>query len=464
MAYALTPAVETPAGDHVSLTTAEKRADAGKPAEVTGEVQDQRLENVGAAVRPNFGVGLRLVPEDASAGDIVTLRMSRPNTGVDGFGRTRDGRTLRLGGVPVPIVREKVRAAAEAEFVKSEDGKVFALDKEGLYVRDGGVLVPIGEDPDNQGKRFVRLAEDSGVKGPSATASVPGVYLRVDEGDETRLVEDQKVSFANGESVRIEPRLLRQAWHENHIKFRVPDNASTGVVSVECEQLAGQPLLRVAQPPVARIAARMTPGSPQVLFDSRRSSDGKAKIVSRRWTIEGLRGAHSDRVTAELPPRPDDYAVGLTVTDAEGQADTAWLHILRLPADLMRFEDGRSAHPEAMQRAREDLLGVVSRDAPAAVEFDAVPGSAGSSRPGLALKGAEAVRDSLLHAKANSPVDPDLTVRTLAYDRACPFEAGEGAAGGVDIVTLSGGVQVVPPQVCAPDRVRIARGWPPTSP
>jgi MFS family permease len=464
MAYALTPAVETPAGDHVSLTTAEKRAEAAKPAKAAGGGEDQRLENVGAAVRPDFGVGLRLVPEDASAGDIVTLRMSRPNAHVEGFGRAREGRTLRLGGVPVPIVREKVHAAEEAEFVKTADGKILALDKEGVYVRGSGGLVPLADDPDSASRRFVKLADDSGVREPSVGGANPGVYLEVEAKDETRLAEDQQVRFAKGDPVLVEPRLLRQAWHESHIKFRVPENASTGVVSVECEQLAGQPLLRVAQPPVARIAARMTPGSPRVVFDSSRSSGGRGKIVSRRWTIEGLRGAHSDRVAADLPLRPDDYAIGLTVSNAEGQSDTAWLHILRLPADLMRFEDGRSSHPDAMQRAREDLLGVVSRDSPVAVEFDAVPTGAGSFGPGLALRGAEAMRESLLHAKTDSPVDPDLTVRTLAYDRACPFEEGEGAAGGVDIATLSGGVQVVPPRVCPPDRVRIAHGWPPSQP
>jgi catechol 2,3-dioxygenase-like lactoylglutathione lyase family enzyme len=387
--------------------------------------------------------------------------MSSPNTNVKGFGQAREGRTLRLGGVPVSILRESVHSAGEAEFVKTTEGKVLALDKEGVYVRnsDDGI-VPLDKDPTNRGKRFVRLGDYSGVEEPRIKGKYPGVYLEVEKGY-ARLAEGQKVRFAKGDPVLIELRLLRQAWHENHIKFRVPDNASTGVVSVECEQLAGQPLLRVARPPVARIAVRMTPGSPHVVFDSHRSSDGNRRIVSRRWTIEGLRRAHGDQIVADMPARPDDYAVGLTVTDAKGQADTAWLHVLRLPANLMRFEEGRSEHPKAMQRARGDLLGVVSRDSPVAVEFDAVVDGESPPGAGLILKGAEAMRDSLLQAKTGSPVDPDLTVRTLAYDRACPFQAGEGSGGGVDIVALSGGVQVAPPRLCPPDRVRIAHGWPP---
>ncbi len=241
MAYALTPAVETPAGDHVSLTTGEERAEAAKQpkAKAEGTGTDQRLENVGVAVRPNFGLGLRLVPEDASAGDVVTLRMSKPNREVEGFGKTREGRTLRLGGVPVPILREKVRFAKESEFVKTEEGKILPLDKSGLYVRGSDGLVPIDQGPDNPRARFVRLAVNSGVKGPAVDGPHPGVYLEVDGEDQTRLAEDQEVSYANGDSALIEPRLLRQAWHEDHIKFRVPDNASSGVVTVECEQAGG---------------------------------------------------------------------------------------------------------------------------------------------------------------------------------------------------------------------------------
>lgn len=457
MAYALTPAVETPAGDHVSLTSGERRHRASAAALATG---DRRLENVGAAVSPNFGAGLRLVPEDASAGDIVTLRMSHANATVGGFGAVREGRTLRLGGVPAPIVREKARDAEEAEFVKTKDGKIVALDKAGIYVPGDGGLVPIADHPDAAGRRFVRLADDSGVVPNRLEGPNPGTYLELDPEDETKLTEGQEVDLAGGGEATLEVRLLRQAWHENHIKFRVPENASTGVISVECEQLAGQPLLRVAKPPVARITVRMSPGSPRAVLDSRRSGDGNAEIVSRRWTVEGLRGAHARHIALSLPTRSEDYAVELTVTDAEGQTDSARLHILRLPAGLMRFDNGRSRHPEKMQRIRADLLNLIDADHPASLEFDAVPARVGSASADVALAGAKAVRDSLLTSKVDQPVDSDLTVRTLAYERPCPFHDGEGTRGGIDVIALSGGVEVVPPHLCPPRRAAVAHGLP----
>jgi MFS family permease len=457
MAYALTPAVETPAGDHVSLTEGEQRAETATITKSTGEKQDQRLENVGAAVRPNFGIGLRLVPENVSAGDIVTLRMSRPDEDIEGFGVKREGHTLRLGGVPVPIVREKVRRAADAEFVKTADGKILALDKEGVYKQGAEGFVPLDEEVKKGKAEYVRLADDSGASKSDDGGEGQDLYLEV-APDHKTLTEDQEVRLGPGDPVGVEPRLLRQAWHENHIKFRVPDNASSGVVSVECEQLAGQPLLRVARPPVARIAVRMSPGSPGVVLDSKRSRGGSGEIVSRWWTVEGLRSGSGDRIAAEFPSRPDDdYVVGLTVTDSTGQTDSASFRVLRVPAKLMRFRENISLDPETMKLARSTLFDGVQRDAPSALEFDGAP-SVSSVGAGQTLKGEEELRDSLLFGGSTSPVDPELMVRTLAYDRSCPLHDGENIQGGVDVVMLSSGVQVVPPLGCRPGRVRIERG------
>jgi hypothetical protein len=466
MAYALTPAVETPAGDHVSLTAGEERQ-SGKSAKAKNSSHDQRLENVGAAVRPNFGLGLRLIPEDASAGDVVTLRMSSPNEDVEGFGHKRKGRTLRLGGVPVAIFRETVGDAEESEFVKTDKGKVLALDKEGVYVKTDAGMVPLAGAPHGPHGRFVKLGDDSGVsaivlegedsKGHHKERLDGYLEIVKRKGDE-QLKSGQTLKFASGESARVEPRLLRQAWHENHIKFRVPENASTGVVSVECEQLAGQPLLRVARPPVARISVRMSPGSPGVVFDSKRSRGGNGEIVSRWWTVEGLRSGSGDRIAAEFPPRPDDdYVVGLTVTDSTGQTDSASFRVLRMPAKMMRFRENNSLDPEPMKLARSTLFDGVQRNAPSALEFDGAP-DASSVGAGQTLKGEEELRDSLLFGGSTSPVDLELMVRTLAYDRSCPLHDGENVQGGVDVVMLSSGVQVIPPLGCRPGRVRIERG------
>lgn len=251
MAVALTPAVETPTGRAIDL-----HADAGEEESAAdGAERLPRLENSGPAVRPTFGRGIGLDLESATANDVVSLSLSEPaesSDGTRGFGRARKGKTLRVGGVEAPIHKEVTARAHRAEFVKLEGGKILPLDKEGVHIRDGG-------------KPFVRLDRRSGVtrslqkdKGENPK-DADGIYLQLtspadDQGKKAgadpgphELASEQEVEFRNDKSRTLQTRLFRQAWYEDRIKFKVPKDAPSGVVTVECEQLAGQSLLQLSE-------------------------------------------------------------------------------------------------------------------------------------------------------------------------------------------------------------------------
>lgn len=458
MSYALTPVVETPAGDNVSLTVAEKR---GEEKEEATASQTRRLEDVGPAVQPNFGRGLRLFPENASPGDEVTLKMAAPNDEVDGFGASRQGRTLRLGGVPVDIVKEETLDPREGEYVETKDGRALNLAKGTLYVKDEGQYVEYDGEPDLlNDDLFVRLTDES-VVAVDDKGLAEDNYLLLEAGEDeppqlaSRGGTLPEVTMDDGTDQVLETRLLRQAWHENHISFQVPDHATTGAVTVECNQLAGQPLLRVARPPQPSISVQIVPGSRKVVFDSSHSTDNN-RIVSRQWWVEGIDQGKDARISESLPPQAQSYAVKLKVTDAEGQSETAELHMLRLQARFVSFkEDFR-----LLKQAKAELRRAAAVD-PAAIEFEMRPGDLlKDPDPDETIGRAEKVRRFLLATNDESAAPAAeaerLTVKTLAFGASCPAER-ESEIGRLDVIVLGEGVRVVPPDECPVVRLSTAR-------
>jgi hypothetical protein len=464
MSYALTPAVETPAGDHVSLTVAEKRESLERKAP-----QKRRLEDVGAAIQPNFGAGLRLKPENVSPGEVVTLKMAAPNEHdeVEGFGSSRQGRTLRLGGVPVDILKEEADSGFEAEYVETSNGHALNLVKDTLYTRQYEGWVEAHEQAELEGETpFVRLADESamelnerGQKGdnylPLNGAEEGPPRLDLPEG------RSPEVTLDDGSKVILKTRLLRQAWHEDRVKFRVPENASTGAITVECRQLAGQPLLRVAQPPRANIAVEIVPGSRRVIFDSGRSS-GKDKIVSRQWWVEGVDRGRNERMAISLPPRPQIYTIRLTVTDSEGQTGTSHVRLLRLHGSLFSFDKRRRVKLDDLRAARAELRQATAVEPAAAIEFGMRPGDlADPPNPARTIDRAEEGRRYLLKDRlaqpSSQPANPDgLVIRTMAFGGTCPAER-DSEVGRLDVVVLGQGARMVPPEDCPVVRLNTAR-------
>jgi hypothetical protein len=466
MSYALTPAVETPAGDHVSLTVAEKRGNLAAEKKVP---QKRRLEDLGPAVQPNFGAGLHLVPENASPGDVVTLKMAKldEHAGSIGFGASRQGRTVRLGGAPVEFVKEEAGNAFEAEYVETDNGRALKLRKDTLYTRQAGEWKEARREAELEGEpAFVRLADDSAVELNEREEEGDGyIPLKsLDEGPPALEMSEAgppEVTLEDGSSPALKSRLLRQAWHEDEISFRVPDHGVTGAVTVECDQLSGQPLLRVARPPRPSIAVRIKGASRHVVFDSKLSK-GRASIVSRHWWVEGIdRGEHK-RIAINLPPRLESYSVRLDVTDSEGQTGTTQVHLLRLPAHLVAFDGHRARHPKVLKKARAELRQATAVEPAAAIELDMRPADRSRSpNPERAINQAKRIRRYLLRSRpaqsSSQPADPDgLVVRAVAFGGSCPAERAS-KVGRLDVLVLGRGGQAIPPERCPAVRLSTVR-------
>jgi len=470
MAYALTPDVETPAGESVSLNPAEERSQGREESATAGGASsgspaaaglDTRLESPGPAVRPNFGSGLTLVPETASPGQEVELRLSIPNEDLEvpGFGPRPEGHTLRVGGVPVSVLRTGTRQGYDAEYVKTTDGRVLSLDKRGVYRLDEEEPELLFEK-DHKGRRFVKL-EDSTIE--SVHGGLPGhpEFLRIVGNEHSvRLAGRPEVKLVGSdEFVPLEPHFLRQAWEEDRIRFRVPQNASTNVVSLDCGQLASQPLLRIDRPPTARIAVHMLAGSRKIRFDSRRSSD-HGVIVSQRWTIGGLPPGKAAQISRSLPPRIAPYRVRLSVTGADGGTDTAELRLLRLPASHFRFGDAKPEHQKLVKRIRKAVVRQASEEPPANIEIDGDADDVGSRSFNLKLSWERAlnVRRALVKTHRGSTVSsstPPVPVKTRGFGESCPVQEGGGRSRQnrrVEIFVLGAGTRVIFPRRCHPGR------------
>lgn len=266
-------------------------------------------------------------------------------------------------------------------------------------------------------------------------------------------------------------------WEEDRIKFEVPEGARSGVVWLECTQLAGQPHLTVPRKPAGRIAVQMQTGSRRVVFDSSLSSDDRDKSdeLRRTWTVAGLRRGHAVSVGADLPPRLTPYRITLKLTDSEDQTDKVDLQLLRLPQ--ARFPFG-APEPENTKPAKR-VLGALRRvlDGPAredlaAIEIDGHADSVDTDRFNFALSLARArwIRSHLfaLHndedaggagSKAllvNEDDDPvPLIIR--AFGESCPIVRKLGPQQinrRVEVFLLGHGVSVATPKGCRAGRLR----------
>lgn len=474
MAYELTPAVETPAAGAVSLTVPEKRSKAiekaegnrrKKEAEEHAPGLDQRLQSPGPAVRPNFGSGLRLVPEVVSPGAKVELRLSSPNRKVGGFGSRPGDRMLRLNGVPVKVERETTSHADDAEYVETVDGQLLALDGKGVYRRRDHKpeLLPQGEH--YEGPRYVKLS-DSLVKRvddeSNGLASGYSRFLAINgDGKRTELDQQYEVILVGStKPVLLEKGFQRQSWHQGAITFKVPRHAKSGVITVDCSQLAGSPLLRVAMPPVARIVARMRGGSKRVVLDGRRSRDADGRQLTERWKLAKRSLGRHRQVALTLRPRMRPYRVRLTVTDPDGASSNAELLLLRLPESFFEFGKAtlaqRRKQTKRLERAHTSLETFVRSHPPSSIELDGNADDVGSApfNVTLSLERAKQVRRALLaprvHASSAVPIRTTPVI-LRGFGETCPIIRAPGrqpANRRVDIFVLEPGDKVIEPKAC----------------
>jgi hypothetical protein len=511
MAYALTPDVETPTGERVSLAVAEKAegggegdesgrkgggAEEAKPSEgapkKTGGVSSEedekkekeqeedekkkeeeeefvadghRLGNAGPAVRPNFGAGLKIVPAAAEPGDVVELRMSVSNPEVEGFKSMPSGYALRLNGVRLAVLRVPALGSDRAEYVKTVGGKVLRLD---WYT-----------DTEAAQGGFVRLEEESATEVtdgyPELPMSLrlrgPGKLAPLSRSKEGEIPPN--VTLPSGEVEDLQYTLLRRAWSPSRIKFRVPDNATTGVVSVECGQLAGQPVLTVVNPPIARVSVKMRPGSERITFDSSHSVEEGEGDISRHWTIAGRNMGGEPEVAAALPARLTPYLVSLTMTDSRGLSDTVELRVLRLPYSHFPFGSKEPvSRKRDVRRVRKALSAAVDEEKPVAIELDGHADAVGADKEnlGLSLERAERLRELVFTTSEASGEeeaeddDPRLVNRgtnvpmiVRAFGESCPIirtTGPEAVNRRVEVFLLGPGATVGAGRGCHSDRIK----------
>jgi outer membrane protein OmpA-like peptidoglycan-associated protein/MFS family permease len=508
MAYALTPAVETPTGEKVSLSVAQEPggsegelapaasspsvassegdagagggesgggageegdggAESGENDEAAedmeageGESGGDRLQSAGPAVRPNFGAGLKLSPAIAEPGDVVQLRMSAPNPDVGGFGKGPAGYNLRLNGVRLAVLRVPARQPQRAEYVKTVGNRVLPLDgyfktaSEGEFVRVDPKAIHNVTDVDANRGGFTLKLDSDGRLAP----------LHVGNADSHKR-KPPTVTLPNGTTEDLRYVLLRRAWSPTRIKFRVPDNAVSGIVSVECGQLAGQPVLTVVHPPVARVTVRMRPDSDRVVFDSGHSADEGEGTLERHWTIAGRHMGHKPHVSVVLPPRLSPYSASLTIDDSvDGLSDTVQLRVLRLPASRFPFGSDEPGSEPDVQRVREALRTAIEEKRPAAIELDGHADSVGGDRPNahLSYERAERLRELLFKAEEDDSVPlvnggSPVPMVIRAFGESCPIVDAPGPQAinrRVEVFLLGPGATVASGDGCHADRTK----------
>jgi hypothetical protein len=451
------------------------------------EAHDTRLEDVGPAVRPNFGTGLRVEPETVSPGAEATLWLSSENPNVEGFGPARAARNLRLGGKLVDIAKEGSGTAERAEYIELKNHRLIALAKDEPYVYEDNEYVLAREADEPTDEPYVRLedpavlsVEDEGDAKPDAK---PPFYVRVVEDPKgakgrkgVKVASATSVSLAGGrleghlwESERAVPlkgaRLLRQAWHTDHIRFHVPDDARSGAVTVECSQLAGAPLLRVSHKPTARLDVRVGASSPRVSFDSTRSSDeDKGEKLKRRWKVDGVREGHGKKLPSWMPPEPTLHTIELTVVDRDGNSDTARLLLLRLPTRGDDVVAGATAK-QAVAEARKAIEKAVAAERPKQIELDGYTDARGPAEGNLAtaLDEAAKVRRKLLPEPSEYPTgERAIPVAELSHGERCRIGSG-AVSRHVDVFVLNEDVIVKLAKGCRARKLRLAHWHPPST-
>jgi hypothetical protein len=495
MSYALTPGIETgsatidlpepapaPEGDEGGGEEKEEKEEA------TGN--DTRLKNVGPAVRPNFGTGLRIEPEVVSPGAEATLRMSHENAAVEGFGSSRAGHNLRLGGKVVDISKEPAEAAEGAEYIETENGRLIALAKKGSYVEvERGKFVPEeaadGDDQPGGEGPFVRLDDPAVLEvGGEAVSEEEPAYVRVEKDSKGRLkvapgakvvtlaggvFEGHSWELEKGVALAEQP-LLRQAWHSDHIRFHVPAEAHSSVVSVECDQLAGAPLLQVSHSPTARLEVHTSPRSTKVFFDSSRSSDeDEGEEIKRHWKIDGVRAGRTERIHSWMPPGRALHRIELTVTDKAGNSDTATLLMLRLPTPGFGVGIKESRTKHAIVADRKAIDEAVEAERPKEIELDGYTDTPGRAAANLrrALGEDRKARRNLLPEPDEFPQgERAIPIAELAHGASCliyPASGPRPVDRHVDLFVLNEDVIVNPAKGCHARSQQSAKWHPPST-
>ena len=313
-----------------------------------------------------------------------------------------------------------------------------------------------GEE-DDEGHQYVEVEERAGkgalVTGEAELTLVAGTF----EGHAWGKQEESLAGLP----------LKRQAWSPDRIRFHVPEDSRSSVVTVECDQLAGAPLLQVSHAPTARLSVQFQRRSGGIRFDSSRSSDeDKTEEIHRRWKINGVTAGHGEVIGNPMSPRRSVYSIELTVTDTAGNSDTAKLQLLRLPTPKFGVGLGNEKIKEAIDGAREALESAVELERPTKIELDGYTDTPKSTHHNLvvSLEETARARKALFREKKQPPDTRPLTIEELAHGESCPLYRVGGRHlrnRHVDVFVLGEGVIVKQSKGCNPGTQKSSTWHPP---
>jgi hypothetical protein len=376
---------------------------------------------------------------------------------------------------PAQSIEDAGRASLEMAYSLTPDIETSAGEQVSMKAEpdDGMAQAGTGGTDEEQRKVAARRLENAGPAVRPEFGRGLRLYPRVVTPD-TKVVV-LRMSEIDGEGFgdapegralrlnRVELPILPGGWKRNSIAFEVPANATSGVVTLECGQLAGQPFLTVSRVPKARIAVKVRAGSNRVGFDSRRSSDD-GEIVSREWRVSGLaRGNGAEQLSRALPPRDAVYKVRLTVTDDDGETGVAEVRLLRLRAPFFGFDEPAPESKRAVAHVRRALaLAAAEGGAPARIEIDGHADDPGTWRYNMELSWRRVLdlesrlRSSAAAATWDDAVpSPRLTLR--GFGESCPIVPGGGRLRKnrrVEVFILGPGTRLIMPHGCHAGRVR----------
>lgn len=245
-------------------------------------------------------------------------------------------------------------------------------------------------------------------------------------------------------------------WKDGRLQFTVPEGASSGLVTVECGNLATEPILRVRRTPRARVALTLDAGTEEIVLDGSRSTDDGGRIVAWRWSFDGRR-SDSRRILRRTPELDDGlYEVGLRAIDDEGDSDavSVWIGQLPLPRQPVESEttlaaiaDGTLARLRSEIRAGGTLV-LHGHTGRRVWDDEAVRGEVEAAE--AQLRGMLAPGDR--HRRWRSSIE----MRTLVLGAGCPplVRAGSPrATPRIDLFFLGRGARVQLPAGCEPQEL-----------
>lgn len=267
----------------------------------------------------------------------------------------------------------------------------------------------------------------------TAGASVNQDVTLVGDGFGERKVDDVTRAVRIG-PVRVD--VEEGDWHDDEITFKVPPEAKSGLVTIECRPLATQPYLRVRQAPHATLDVTLIAKRAKVSFDSSRSEDPDGGITSRRWRVSGpgIGGDRRTKVDDEITrtfsmlKSRKPSSVSLTVSDSDGQRNTAAALLWRPPPRLVENDGDRS-----LQRGFKTLRKALAEGKAQVLVY------------GRARAAGRALAKSTWRRLSGLGQKPKDKTELLASGARCP---PVGGARRVDVIILPKDSKVRPPKAC----------------